>query len=158
VLSIRAALGYRKALLNAYAATIPGYFNGDMTEVPFVSAKIDRHWLSIPIDFKATLPIRRGGLYLAVGPKTSILLSSKYTDSLSNNPQDLSDLTPRFNLGLGFRFGAEFSIAKAGYLFIESGYHRGLVNTSPISSANTKEGELALLGIGFRMNFPTKGN
>jgi hypothetical protein len=158
VLSIRAALGYQKALLDAYAATIPGYFNGDMTEVPFVSATIVRHWLIIPIDFKATLPIRRGGLYLAVGPKTSILLSSKHTDSLSDNLQDLSGLTPRFNLGLGFRFGAELSIANAGYLFIESGFHRGLVNTSPISSANTQESELALLGIGFRMDFTTKGN
>jgi hypothetical protein len=44
----RGALGYQKALLTAYGATIPGYFQGDMTEVPFVDAEIARHWLNLP--------------------------------------------------------------------------------------------------------------
>jgi hypothetical protein len=154
VLSVRAAVGYQKALLDAYGATIPGYYSGDMTEVPFVSAEIDRHWISIPIDCKVTLPIRRSGLYLAVGPKASILLASQYTDNLTNTTEDLSDLTPRFNLGIGIRLGAEFPIFNAGFLFVESGYHFGLLNTSPISSSTTQEGEISLLGIGFRMNIP----
>lgn len=158
VVSVRGAVGYQNASMEAHAATIPGYFDGDDTEIPYVSAKIDRHWISVPIDFKVTLPIRRGGLYLAAGPKASILLSTTYKDSITNTTEDLGDLTPRFNFALGFRFGAEIAIANAGYLFFESGYHKGLLNTSPISSATTKEGEITLIGLGFRINVPSKKN
>lgn len=153
-LSVRGAIGYQKALLDAHAATIPGFEKGDMTEAPFVSAEIVRHWISIPVDFKVTLPMGRSGLYLAVGPKASILLSSKYSDSLANTTEDLSDLTPGFNMGIGFRLGAEFPISKAGFLFVESGYHYGLLNISLVPSSTTKEGEITLLAMGFRMNIP----
>ena len=109
-----------------------------------------------PIDFKVTLPIRRGGLFVATGPKASILLSSKYFDKITNSTQDLGDFTPRFNLGVGFRVGAELPIARAGFLLIESGYNWGLLNTAIISSAKQREGELSLLSLGFRINFPKK--
>jgi hypothetical protein len=148
-LSVRGAIGYQKALLDAHASTIT-----DSAEVPFITAKIDRHWISIPIDFKVTLPLGRSGLYCAAGPKASILLSSKYTDSLTNTTEDLSGFTPRLNVGIGLRLGAEFPIAKAGFLFIESGYHIGLLNTSPITSSTTQEGEISLFGMGFRLNLP----
>ncbi len=154
VLSLKGAIGYQQALMDAYAASIPGYFQGDNTEMPFVKSRIDRHWLSIPIDFKVTLPFRRSGIYLGVGPKASILLASTYTDDISNTSEDLAGLTPRFNFGLGIRLGAEFAIAKIGFLFIESGYVFGLLNTSPISSATTQEGEISFLGLGFRTNLP----
>lgn len=154
VLSLRGAVGYQNALMNAYAATISGYLEGDMTEDPYISSEISRHWLTIPIDLKVTLPIRRAGIYVAAGPKMSILLSSKYSDSLANTTEDITDLTPRFNLQLGFRLGAEFPIGKAGYIYVESGYHKGLINLSPVSEASTKEGEITLLGAGFRINLP----
>lgn len=152
VLSIRGAIGYQYAFMDAYAATI----NKDMSESPLVDAQIERHWLTIPIDFKVTLPIRRGGLYIAMGPKSSILLASKYTDNISGNTEDLGDLTPRFNLGLGFRFGTELAIAKIGFLLIESGYNWGLLNTAIITAAKSREGEFSLLALGFRINFPKK--
>jgi hypothetical protein len=156
VLSLRGAVGYQNVLLDANAGLIPGFQNGDMTEVPVVSAEIDRHWISIPVDFKVMLPIRRSGLYLAVGPKASILLSSTYRDSLTSIKNDMADKTPRFNFGIGFRFGAELAIAHAGYLLLESGYHKGLVNLSHISKSKTFEGEIVPIGIGFRFNVPSK--
>lgn len=100
LLSLRGGVGYQKVVMDAYAARID-LENGSMNDVPFVSAEIRRHWLSIPVDFKVTLPIRRSGLYLTAGPKASILLSSEYADSISTVTQDLADLTPRFNLSLG---------------------------------------------------------
>jgi len=154
LLSIRGAVGYQNVLMNAYAATIHNYGQPNQAEEPFVSSKIDRHWISIPVDFKVTLPIRRSGLYVAAGPKASILLSSTYTDSISGFTEDLGSLTPRLNLGIGFRFGVELAIANAGYLFIESGYHKGLLNITPVPSATTQEGEIDALGVGFRMNIP----
>lgn len=154
VISIRGSIGYQRALLDAYAATIENYGKSNQKEVPFISAKIDRNWISIPIDFKVTLPIRRSGLYLAAGPKASILLSSTYNDSISGYTEDFGKLTPRFNFGIGFRFGAEIAIANAGFLLIESGYHKGLLNTSPLPSGNTQEGDIVPIGFGFRMNFP----
>lgn len=156
VLSLRGAVGYQYALMDAYAANIPGYMEGDMDEVPFVDAQIDRHWITIPIELKVTLPIRRSGLYAAMGPKGSILLASKYSEKIYNTTQDLADLTSRFNLGLGFRIGTELAIAKIGYLLIESGYNWGLLNTSIISSANMREGEFSPIALGFRINFPKK--
>jgi hypothetical protein len=154
VISIRASIGYQKALLDAHASVIENYGKSNQKEVPFISAEIDRNYISIPIDFKVTLPIRRSGLYLAAGPKASILLSSTYSDSITGYTENLGNLTPRFNLGLGFRFGAEIAIANAGFLIIESGYHKGLLNTSIVSSANTQEGEIVPIGFGFRMNLP----
>lgn len=154
VLSIKGAIGYQYALLDANAATV----NPDFSEDPFVASEIDRHWLNIPVDIKVTLPIRRSGLYLAAGPKASILLSSTYKDSLSNYELDLGDLTPRFNLSLGFRFGVELAIARAGFLLIESGYHKGLINLSPVSSVKTQEGEFVPISLGFRMNVPPEKN
>lgn len=148
-LSLRGALGYQKASMDAYGAMIQGG-----SEVPFVDARIDRHWLTIPVDLKVTLPILRNRLYCSAGPKVSILLSSKYTDKITTFTEDLSTLMPKVNLGAGLKLGAEFPIARAGFLFIESGYHLGLLNTSPVSSAATQEGEIALLGMGFKMNVP----
>lgn len=124
--------------------------------VKLVDAQIDRHWLTIPIDLKVTLPIRRSGLFVAIGPKSSFLLSSKYSEKINNTSENLIEFTPRFNLGLGFRVGAELAIAKIGFLLIESGYNWGLLNTAFVSSAKSREGELSFLSLGFRVNFPKK--
>jgi hypothetical protein len=55
---------------------------------------------------------------------------------------------------VGLKLGAEFPLARAGFLFFEAGYHLGLLNTSVISSATTQEGEITLLGMGFKMKLP----
>lgn len=157
VLSIRGAIGYMKSKMDAIGSPVTRYKLDywpriDTLHFPAVDAEINSHWLSIPLDFKITLPIRRGGLYVALGPKATILLASKYTDNLNNVNEDLIDLTPRFNLALGLRAGAELAIANAGFLLIESGYHTGMINVSPMSSVNLKMGNLTLFSLGFRIN------
>ncbi len=153
ILSLRGAVGYQYALMEAFYE-IKGSL--DSVWVTLVDAQIDRHWLTIPIEFKVTLPIRRGGLFVAMGPKSSILLSSEYSEKINNSSQDLTDFTPRFNLGLGFRIGTELAIAKIGFLLIESGYNWGLLNTAIVSEAKSREGEFSLFALGFRVNFPKK--
>lgn len=150
ILSFRGALGYQKALLTAYGATIPGYFQGDMTEVPFVDAEIARHWLNLPLDVKLTLPIGRGGLYLAMGPKASVLVSASHRDKLTQQSHDVGGDTSRFNFAVGFRVGGEIPIGDVGSIVIEAGYHKGLVNTW--KGSDTQEGEIVLLGVGFKMD------
>ncbi len=150
VISLRGGIGYQNVLMDAYAGT----YEFDLTEVATIDAQIDRHWLTIPIDFKATLPFGRSGVYIAIGPKASILLSSTFTDNLDNTTSDLTDDTPRFNLAIGGNFGIEFPIANAGHLFIESGYHQGLLNTSPDSSLKIQESEINFLKVGFRITLP----
>lgn len=152
VISLRGGVGYQNALLDAYS----GIIRENMVEEPLISKTIERHWLTIPIDFKVTLPFRRSGVYLAVGPTASFLLSSTYKDSITNTKSDLTDDTPEFNLSLGGSFGFEFAIGKIGHLLIESGYHHALINSSMISGRNTKESEINLLGLGFRINLPSK--
>jgi hypothetical protein len=149
VLSFMGAIGYQNALLTAYGATIPGYLQGDKTEVPFVDAEIARHWLNLPIDVKLTLPIGRGGLFLAMGPKASVLVSASHRDKLTQKTHDLGDETSRFNFAVGFRVGGEIPIGDVGSVLIESGYHKGLINTW--KGSDTQEGEIVLLGIGFKM-------
>ena len=153
ILSARGAVGYQNVVLDAYAASIPGFALGDMTQVPFITSKISRHWLSVPVDVKFTAPLSQNGVYLAVGPKLSFLLATQYTDSITTTTIDLAGRTPGVNLSLGLRLGAEFAVGTLGYFFIEAGYHHGLTNLAVIAPATTGEGEAALLGIGFRSNF-----
>jgi hypothetical protein len=155
VLSLRGGAGYQNVLMNAYAATIQTE-NGQIKEIPFIQSKIDRHWLNVPIDFKVMLPFRKSGVYLAAGPKFSFLLSSTVKDSLKNREYDLKSDTPGFNFGIGAKLGFEFAIGTLGHLLVESGYCHGLLNTSPVSGINTKEGEASLLGLGFRVNLSQK--
>lgn len=154
VISLRGAIGYQKALLDAYAASIPGVMEGNMEEVPYIDSEIDRHWLNIPIDFKVNIPIRRGGIYVTTGPKMSFLLSSEYTDNIDDITIDAAEETPRFNLSIGFHLGAEIPIARVGNLFVQTGYYFGILNVAPTSYLKTRENEFALLGIGFRLNLP----
>lgn len=151
-ISIRGGVGYRYALLDAYGGTIQT--NG--TEKAEVSKEIDRHWLTIPVDFKVTLPIRRSGLYLTAGPKFSFLLSSTYKDSIAGTSLNVSKTTPRFNLSLGGTIGFEIAIAKFGYLLLESGYHHAVTNTSMYVGKKAMESDITLLGVGFRLNVPSK--
>jgi hypothetical protein len=155
VLSVRAAVGYQKVGMRAYAALIRNAAKGDMTEEPFITAEISRNWLTFPIDIKVTLPIRRSGIYLCAGAKISYLLSSEYRDSISGFTQDLGSVTPRLNIGLGLRIGTELPVGNVGYVFLESGYTLGLSNLAFINKANTREGEIIPLGLGFRMNVPS---
>lgn len=150
VISLRGGIGYQYALMDAYA----GIYEFDMTEKATIDEQIDRHWLTIPIDFKATLPFGRSGVYITIGPKASILLSSTHTDNLYNSSHDITDDTPRFNLAIGGNIGIEFPIANAGHLFIESGYHQGLLDTSPDSFYKFQESEINFLKIGFRITLP----
>jgi len=94
IISIRGGVGYRYASLDAHGAIIQP--NG--IEQPVVSKEIDRHWLTIPVDFKVTLPIKHSGLYVAAGPKFSFLLSSTYKDSIAGTSLNVTETTPRFNL------------------------------------------------------------
>lgn len=155
VLSLRGGAGYQNVLMDAYAATIENV-NGQMKEIPFIQSKIDRHWLTVPIDLKVMLPFRRSGVYLAAGPKLSFLLSSTAKDSIRNTEYDLKGDTPGFNLGIGGKLGFEFAISTIGHLLVESGYCHGLLNTSPVSGKNSKEGEIAFIGLGFRVNLSQK--
>jgi len=150
-ISLRGGVGYQNVLMDAYAAKIQTV-NGQTKEIPFIQSKIDRHWLTVPVDFKVMLPFRRNGVYLTAGPKFSFLLSSIAKDSLRNAEYDLKSDTPGFNLGLGGKLGFEFAIGTMGHLLVESGYYHGLLNTSPVSGTNSKEGEACLIGLGFRVN------
>jgi len=154
LISIRAGVGYQNALMNAYSATIQNSSdnNGDYREVASIDSDIVRHWLTIPIDFKVTLPFRRSGFYIAAGPKASILLSSKGTDNITIEEYTITNDTPRFNLALGGDIGLEFAIGNLGHLFVESGYHQGILNTSPSESGTTQESEINFLKLGFRIN------
>jgi hypothetical protein len=110
------------------------------------------------VDVKFTLPLSQNGVYLAMGPKLSFLLSSQYSDSITGTTIDLASRTPGVNLSLGLRLGAEFAVGTLGYFFIEAGYHHGLTNLAVVAPATTGEGEAALLGIGFRPNFSRSAN
>lgn len=154
VLSIRAAVGYQNVGMRAYAAEIPNFDKGDMSEKPFITAEITRHWLTFPIDVKATLPIRRAGIYLCAGTKISYLLSSEYRDSITGFTQDLGKVTPRVNVGVAFRIGTEIPVGAIGHIYLESGYVVGLSNLAFINRATTREGEIIPLGLGFRLNMP----
>jgi hypothetical protein len=154
VLSVRAAVGYQNVGMRAYAAEVPNFDKGDLSEVPFITAEISRHWLTFPIDLKVTLPIKRAGIYLCAGTKISYLLASEYRDSITGFTQDLGKATPGLNIGLGFRIGTELPVGNVGHVFLESGYTLGLSNLAFISRATTREGEIIPLGAGFRLNVP----
>jgi hypothetical protein len=159
VFSIRGAVGYVESRFTVVSDTVISYTitNGiprDTTYYPAADAEISSHWVSIPLDFKIMVPIRRSGLYAALGPKAAILLSSRYKDNLYGGSYDFAPLTTRFNLMLGFKVGAELAFLKIGYLFFEGGYHAGLVNVSPISSSNSRLGNRTLFCMGFRVNLP----
>jgi hypothetical protein len=158
VFSIRGAVGYLKSRFTVVSDTVISYtVSGsfrDTTYYPAADAEITSHWISIPIDFKIMIPIRHSGLYAAFGPKSTILLSSRYKDNFYGGSYDFAPLTSRFNLMLGFKVGAELAFLKIGHLFFEGGYHAGLINVSPISSEKSRLGNRTLFCMGFRVNLP----
>jgi hypothetical protein len=157
VLSVRGALGYMKSKMDVLSDTVVRYHITsvvDTTRFPAINADISSHWFSIPLDLKVMLPIRRGGLYATIGPKATILLSSKYTDNLHGASYDVASMVSRLNFMVGFQIGAEIAIAKIGHLFFEGGYHLGFTNMSPISTANSRMGNITPFCMGFRLDLP----
>lgn len=157
VFSVRGALGYMKSKMDVLSDSVIRYQIlpvSDTVKFPDVNADISSHWISIPLDVKVMWPIRRSGLYAAFGPKATILLSSKYTDNLHGGSYDFAPLTSRFNLLFGFRVGGEIAIANSGYLFFEGGYQTGFINISPLSTQNSRMGNLTPFCMGFRIKLP----
>jgi hypothetical protein len=159
VFSLRGAVGYLSSRFDVLSDTVISYtISGgiprDTIYYPAADAEISSHWISIPLDIKIMIPIRRSGLYAAFGPKATILLSSKYKDNLYGGSYDFAPLIPHFNLMLGFKVGGEIAFTKIGHLFFEGGYHAGLINMSPISSNKSTLGTLTPFCMGFRVNLP----
>jgi Outer membrane protein beta-barrel domain len=122
-------------------------------------------YLSFPLNFKAMLPIKAGGIYLAGSPSIDILLASKSHGKVTVNDEtivDVKDVDTKdayvnsFNFALGFRIGGEIKTGKHN-LFLESGYDFGLIESMEGGSVNGheytfKNGRLTFISLGFRIN------
>ena len=64
------------------------------------------------------------------------------------------NISSDLGLSCGGTIGFEIAIAKLGHLFIESGYHHAVTNTSMIVGKKTMESDITFLGVGFRLNWP----
>lgn len=161
VLSVRGSVGYLSSNLDVISSQVISYKIDPVTNRgvdtvydPAADAEISSHWLSLPLDIKIMIPIRRSGIYAALGPKTMLLLASKYTDNLNDSTFDLTALTPRFNFLLGVRLGGEIAIANIGFLLLEAGYHAGMTEMSIIPQMSSKMGERTLFSGAFRFKLP----
>lgn len=105
------------------------------------NSKIDNQmklmYLSVPIHFKLTIPIKRSGIFFIVGPETSFLLSAKAINDMeievSNEVTKIDttyDAKNHFNaidFGIGFSIGGEIAIGKHA-LLLSSGYSAGITD------------------------------
>ncbi len=116
--------------------------------------------LVVPIEMKAMVPTRSGGIYLSGGPELVFLLGAKnsydvsFTETTSENKStetDVKDKYKGFSFGLGWKLGGEINV-KQHNILIETGYTAGLTNISKDEKITMKNGEFTLLQLGFRFN------
>lgn len=151
VISLRAAAGWQSIKLDGMMSE---YDSDSATWDTVVNYKIVNNYISIPLEGKILLPLRRSGLYITGGAAVAILLSSRFNDLVKDYEEDLADFTSRVLFNLGFKIGAEIALGNIGHLIFESGYSAGLTNTSPFTDTKTRFNNLSLLNAGFRINLP----
>ncbi len=128
-------------------------------------------YLTIPLDLKLKLPLKRAGIYTIAGAKLGFLLSAKekldqtvniFNSSNIDLPYDLNSTSESYekniknsatavNMSLGFRLGGEIPIRRL-HLLLESGYDFGLIEVMKDEKLVERSGVFTLLSIGLRLN------
>ncbi len=142
-ISLRAGVGLQFVGAGYEAEGISGITQPD------INIHMENTYLTLPVELKLLVPIKRSGLYATVGPQFGFLLSAKTIDN-ENDTNVKNNATKVFNMGLGFRAGFEIAIAKH-HLYFESGYDFGLSEVYT-TSLEAKTGTLTLISAGFRIN------
>jgi len=89
---------------------------GQELAAPAIEASLTNRYLTVPVDFKAMLPLNSGGFCITAGPRVSLLLKSEYSNISENFFKNQRTLFSPLSFGLGGSFGGEIRLRKLDLL------------------------------------------